>query len=227
MRGAVRRAGACCGRRVRGSRRARARGRRSRRSHRDTRRPGEGEAGGATGSGFVLDRQGHVITNNHVVEDAAEGDGPIQRGIGALLVRADGDQILVAPIDREVLPSLPGQRHLLRTTDVPHQTRYALKDINRRIVVGLGEGAREHEDERHICPLQLDFIERCVRLWSNPGETVFTPFMGIGSEVVTAVRLGRKGHGIELKPSYWRQSVKNLREIDAERMQIDIFEAMA
>lgn len=75
---------------------------------------------------------------------------------------------------------------------------------------------REDADERHICPLQLDFIERCVRLWSNPGETVLTPFAGIGSEVYTAVRLGRRGVGIELKPSYWRTAVANMRALDDE-----------
>lgn len=76
--------------------------------------------------------------------------------------------------------------------------------------------ARDSADERHICPLQLDFIERVVRLWSNRGETVFSPFAGIGSEVYTAVRLGRRGLGIELKPSYWRTAVDNLRALDAE-----------
>ncbi len=79
--------------------------------------------------------------------------------------------------------------------------------------------ARDSADERHICPLQLDFIERCVRLWSNRGETVFTPFAGIGSEVYVAVQHGRRGLGIELKPSYWRTAVDNLRQLD-ERMAV-------
>jgi len=76
--------------------------------------------------------------------------------------------------------------------------------------------ARDSADERHICPLQLDFIERVVRLWSNVGETVLSPFAGIGSEIHTAVRLGRRGLGIELKPSYWRTAINNLRDLDAE-----------
>jgi DNA modification methylase len=84
---------------------------------------------------------------------------------------------------------------------------------------------REDADERHICPLQLDFIERCVRLWSNPGETVLTPFAGIGSEVYTAVRLGRRGIGIELKPSYWRTAVANLRALDNEMALPTLFDA--
>ena len=76
--------------------------------------------------------------------------------------------------------------------------------------------ARDDADEKHICPLQLDFIARVIRLWSNVGETVLTPFAGIGSEVHEAVRLGRRGLGIELKPSYWRTAVDNLSRLDAE-----------
>ncbi len=75
--------------------------------------------------------------------------------------------------------------------------------------------ARDAADERHICPLQLDFIERCIRLWSNPGETVLTPFAGIGSEVYMAVKLGRYGIGCELKESYWRTAVVNVSDIEA------------
>lgn len=72
--------------------------------------------------------------------------------------------------------------------------------------------SREPEDERHVHPLQLDVIERAVTLWSNPGEVVLTPFMGVGSEVYGAVLNGRKGIGIELKTSYYRQAVKNLAD---------------
>lgn len=71
--------------------------------------------------------------------------------------------------------------------------------------------ARDSEDEKHVHPLQLDVIERCVVLRSNPGEVVFTPFMGVGSEVYIPVLLGRKGVGCELKPSYYRQAVKNVQ----------------
>lgn len=71
--------------------------------------------------------------------------------------------------------------------------------------------ARVAEDERHICPLQLATIERCIRLWSNAGETVLDPFGGIASTGYEAVRLGRRFVGVELKPSYFKQGVKNLR----------------
>lgn len=70
--------------------------------------------------------------------------------------------------------------------------------------------ARDSEDEKHIHPLQLDVIERAIQLWTNPGETVLTPFMGVGSEVYGAVRAGRFGIGAELKESYFRQAIKNL-----------------
>lgn len=72
---------------------------------------------------------------------------------------------------------------------------------------------RDEKDEQHISPLQLDVIERCIDLWSLPGETVLTPFLGIGSEVYTAVKTGRKGIGFEIKASYFRQAVKNIAEL--------------
>lgn len=70
--------------------------------------------------------------------------------------------------------------------------------------------ARDAEDERHVHPLQLDVIDRAIVLWSNEGETVFTPFMGVGSEVYGAVMNGRRGIGVELKSSYYNQAVKNV-----------------
>lgn len=86
--------------------------------------------------------------------------------------------------------------------------------------------ARDSEDERHVHPLQLDVIDRVVQLWSNPGEKVFTPFMGVGSEVYSAVMAGRLGIGAELKPSYFRQAVKNVEladqgGIDSDQITID------
>jgi len=84
--------------------------------------------------------------------------------------------------------------------------------------------ARDDEDERHVHPLQLDVIDRCLVLWSNRGDRVLTPFMGVGSEVYGAVRAGRFGVGVELKPSYYRQAVKNLAaiEMDAEQSILDL-----
>jgi DNA modification methylase len=79
--------------------------------------------------------------------------------------------------------------------------------------------ARDEEDEKHVHPLQLDVIDRGLALWSNPGETVFTPFMGVGSEVYSAVRAGRRGIGVELKPTYYRQAVRNLGTVDEPQVE--------
>lgn len=85
--------------------------------------------------------------------------------------------------------------------------------------------AREEADERHICPLQLDFIERVVRLYSNKREVILSPFAGIGSEVYVAAKLGRRGVGIELKPAYWRTAVNNLRQLETEISEPTLFGA--
>jgi len=74
--------------------------------------------------------------------------------------------------------------------------------------------AKDTDDEKHVHPLQLDVVERCVNLWSNPGDVVVTPFMGVGSEVYGSVKHGRKGVGVELKPSYFVQAVRNLKSLD-------------
>lgn len=89
------------------------------------------------------------------------------------------------------------------------------------------ESARDEKDERHICPLQLDVIERALQLWSNPGDTVLSPFAGIGSEIYQAVKMDRRGIGIELKESYYTQAVKNLHRVLEEKAQINIFEMEA
>lgn len=82
--------------------------------------------------------------------------------------------------------------------------------------------ARDKEDEKHVHPLQLDVIERAVTLWSNPSENVLTPFMGVGSEVYGAVINGRRGIGIELKPSYYNQAVKNMEEAGKPESQMEM-----
>lgn len=80
--------------------------------------------------------------------------------------------------------------------------------------------ARENEDEKHICPLQLDVIERAIELWTNPDDIVFTPFLGIGSEAYQALKMGRRAVGTELKESYFNQAVANCNEvISSEQMK--------
>lgn len=95
-------------------------------------------------------------------------------------------------------------------------------DINQTNTLQFKEG-KDSDDERHICPLQLDVIERCMQLWSVPGDTVLTPFMGIGSEAYTAVKMGRKAIGFELKPSYFNLAARNMQS--ASESQYDLFGA--
>ncbi len=86
---------------------------------------------------------------------------------------------------------------------------------------------RDDKDERHLCPLQLDVIERCVTLYSNEGETVYSPFMGIGSEGYQSLKMGRRFIGTELKPAYFAQAVKNLMQSEAEGPVTDLLSRVA
>ena len=89
------------------------------------------------------------------------------------------------------------------------------------------EAARDEKDERHICPLQLDVIERAMLLWSNPGDIVLSPFAGIGSEGYVALKMRRRFVGAELKRSYFDQAAKNLAAAVKERDQGSLFEELA
>ncbi|MGV1049174.1 MAG: DNA-methyltransferase [Solirubrobacterales bacterium] len=88
------------------------------------------------------------------------------------------------------------------------------------------QSGRDADDEKHICPLQLGTIERCIKLYSNPGETVLTPFMGIGSEAYQAVKYGRRAIGIELKDSYYAMAVRNLLTIESEMHTPSLFDLL-
>ena len=108
-------------------------------------------------------------------------------------------------------------------TSVDVWQRYASPvwdDINQTDTLNFREG-RESDDERHICPLQLDVIQRCLQLWSNPGDVVWSPFMGIGSEGYMSLKAGRKFIGAELKESYFKLACRNLEA--AKETQYDLF----
>lgn len=108
--------------------------------------------------------------------------------------------------------------HTHETFPVQRWQRYASPvwmDINPSRTLQYRPG-RDPDDERHIAPLQLDVIERAIDLWTNPGDTVLSPFGGIGSEPVSAVRMGRKAVAVELKESYWNLAVRNLHDADAQ-----------
>jgi len=96
-------------------------------------------------------------------------------------------------------------------------------DIRQTRVLNV-EQARESQDEKHICPLQLDVIERAIQLWTNPGDVVFSPFAGIGSEGYESLRLGRKFVGVELKESYALVAKKNLEKVEREKGQAALFD---
>lgn len=100
-------------------------------------------------------------------------------------------------------------------------------DINQSDTLN-GKNAREDCDERHICPLQLPVIERCVELWSNPGDIVLDPFSGIGSTGYQAILMGRRYVGVELKESYYKQSIRNMDEADRQRAtaEVSLFDMM-
>ena len=89
-------------------------------------------------------------------------------------------------------------------------------DINQMNVLNVKQ-ARDDKDEKHICPLQLDVIERCINLWSNPNDIIFSPFAGIGSEGHVALKTHRRFLGIELKPGYFEHAIKNLKQAIIER----------
>ena len=78
---------------------------------------------------------------------------------------------------------------------------------------------RDEKDEKHICPLQLDVIERCIKLWTNENDIVLTPFLGIGSEVYSAIKMNRYGVGIELKSTYYNQAVENCKQANRIKPQ--------
>ena len=114
-----------------------------------------------------------------------------------------------------------------RTGNLSHERwrRYASPvwmDINFQNTLNV-KGARESADERHVCPLALDVIERALTLWTNPGDVVLSPFAGIGSEGHVSLQMGRKFIGVELKESYYKQAARNLQA--ALRINGDLFAA--
>lgn len=107
------------------------------------------------------------------------------------------------------IPVTPYQNGEMNEEDWIAWARAVWYGINETDVLNV-DVARSNDDERHLCPLQLNLIERAIKLYSNPGETIFSPFGGIGSEPYSAVKLRRKGFAIELKPEYWKVACRNL-----------------
>jgi len=140
---------------------------------------------------------------------------------GLMFVQLRRDSALSRPAmaDYVLIFRKPGENETPIIPDISNETwiewAYPVwNGIREMDTLNPGSGA-EDADDRHICPLQLNLIERCVRLWSNPGEVVLSPFAGIGSEGYVALQHGRRFVGCELKPSYWETACSNLREAEA------------
>ena len=139
-------------------------------------------------------------------------------------IRNDSSMSRMGIPDRVVVLRKPGENPV----PIKHASDAYPVDLWQRVAspvwmdIDMGEtlqyrAAREGNDERHIAPLQLEVIRRCVELWSAPGDVVLSPFAGIGSELYVAVEKGRKAIGVELKPSYFAQAVKNLAAVEHEK----------
>jgi DNA modification methylase len=141
---------------------------------------------------------------------------------GLMFVTLKRDSSMTRPVhpDYLLLFRKPGSNAVPIQSDVDNDTwiqwaEAIWDDIRETNTLNVAT-AREAADERHLCPLALDLIERCVRLWSNPGELVLSPFAGVGSEGYVSILQGRRFEGVELKPSYWQQAVRNLRNAEAD-----------
>jgi DNA modification methylase len=121
--------------------------------------------------------------------------------------------------------AMPTERHEHQPWQGNYPSRHQASDGIRETDVLSPNDARDGADEKHLCPLQLGVIERCVKLWSAPGDLVLSPFGGIGSEGYVAIGLGRRFVGVELKESYWRIACRNLAEAErkASEAQSDLF----
>jgi DNA modification methylase len=150
-----------------------------------------------------------------------------------LFVTKERDSSLLRPAlaDYLLVFRAPGENAVPIKSDVSNEewiawARPVWPDIRETNTLNTS-AAKEARDERHICPLQLDLIERCVRLWSARGETVLSPFAGIGSEGVGALRHGRRFVGIELKPTYWQIATRNLQRAENDAAAPLLFELEA
>lgn len=181
----------------------------------------------------LTDFRGDVIRQHLADGWVFHGEVTIDKDPQAQAIRTKSHALMFATLERDsagnrpamadylLLFRKPGDNPVPVKPDVSrdewiswaHPVWYGIKEtntLNTRV-------ARDDRDERHIAALQLDLIERCVRLWSNRGEKVLSPFAGIGSEGHEAIRNGRHFVGCELKPSYWRTAVSNLEAAEAER----------
>lgn len=173
----------------------------------------------------LRDFRGEVVRVMEAAGFHYYGEFVIPKNPQAVAIRTKSERLQFSQFKRDSLESSPALNdYVLEFRKPGTQAVPVLNDVSNEEWIRWASGvwddvretdvlsyqsARGEEDEKHICPLQLSVIERCVRLWSNPGEVVFTPFLGIGSEVYTAICQRRVGWGVELKAEYYRQAVRS------------------
>lgn len=184
----------------------------------------------------AYEREGWVFVGRAFVQKNPQAQAIRTKSKGLLFVqlRKDSADSRPALADQILLFKKPGDNAVpVRPVENGEMDNETWIEWANGIWLGISESdtlryteARDASDEKHICPLQLGTIERCIKLYSNPGELVLSPFAGIGSEGYMAVKLGRRFVGCELKPSYWRTAVKNLASIE-QQGQLDLFGMVA
>lgn len=177
--------------------------------------------------------QGRITVNKNP-QTSAIRNHPVELLFATL--RRDASKLVVAPADYLLIFRAPGENPIPIVNPVDEETwiKWAAPVWTAENGTGIYEtatlpdaGSKENDDERHLCPLQLPLIERCVRLWSNPGETVLDPFSGIGSTVYQAVLLGRCSVGIELKASYHKVAARFCADAEVRAKQRDLFSVLS
>ncbi len=187
----------------------------------------------------LTDFRGEVIRAHQAAGWTFHGEVTVDKDPQAQAIRTKATSLMFATKNRDSASTRPALADYLLLFRRPGDNTTPIKtDVTndewiewaRPVWLGIREtntlnvrAAREDADEKHICPLQLDFIDRCVRLWSNPGETVLSPFAGIGSEGYMAVKRGRRFVGCELKFSYWASAVRTLGQLELEMARPSLF----
>lgn len=188
---------------------------------------------GTNGVIGLTDFRGQVIGAHQETGWIFHGECTIDKDPQAQAIRTKAQSLMFVQLERDSIMSRPALADYVLLFRKPGENKVPVKpECNRETWIewarpvwyGIRESdtlnktrAREDADEKHIAPLQLSLIERALRLWSNRGETVCSPFAGIGSEGYVSLKWGRHFVGCELKPSYWRIAVENLRRAEHDR----------
>lgn len=185
----------------------------------------------------MTDFRGQVIQSHQDAGWIYHGEITVDKDPQAQAIRTKAQALMFNTLHRDSAMTRPALADYVIVFRAPGENRVPIQsDVDnetwiewaRPVWLGIRETdtlnervAREAADERHVCPLQLPLIERCVRLWSNKGETVLSPFAGIGSEGVVAVRQGRRFVGCELKASYWKTACEYLAAAE-QQLALDV-----